>query len=224
MFNLGLNIPDNDLISQLETNSKKKFGETDIELIKQIAESGEIDMNYYSEKLISFSSVVKGMRNVTSKDYIKAIQYCSYIVSNDTQVSAYRKTFPDRVANKKADGTIRASANQYHNSELVTRILSLAQVPAHLMFMSERVEAIGKLTDLMRNADSQRVQMESADKLLSHIKPPEESKLTLDVNVRNEAVQSLDAKLTQLAQHHVSMASNGEITAHDIVDAEFVKE
>lgn len=221
MFNTPTAIEDDDLKVELRRGSKKDFTDEHLKFVDQLCTEEGFDHELFKSQMVSFTDALKGNKRAKPIDYIKAIQYCTYISMNNSQVNAYKKTFPDRVASKKTEGTVRASASIYHRTDLVQSIIKTSQVPMHLMFMSERYRAVEKLVNLMNDPDaSHRIQMESADKLLSHIKPPEESKLTLDVNVNNEAIQSLDAKLEALAGAYLDRVEKGKITAQDIVDAD----
>lgn len=210
------------VVKAIEDGSKRKLGSVDKELIQSIIDGG-IEPSYFLDKLVTFSSVMKGRKGTSTKDFIRAVQYCSYIAIGDSQISAYKKTFPDRVAKKGSEGTVSASASFYHRTDLVQSIIKMAQVPMHLIFMAEKYKAIQKLTNLMENADSERIQMESADKLLVHLKTPENSKIEIDIGFKkNETLDNLDATLTALARKHIEMIGNGH-TAKDIVDAQLIE-
>ena len=225
MFNTPTAIDDAEFRKQLKTNTKKEFGNDAMELVDAICKDGEFDGDIFKNQMIAFGDALKGNTRATPTDYVKAIQYCSYLALDKGRVTAYKKTFPDRVAKKKTDAAVRSSASIYHRTDLVQAIVKASQVPMHLMFITERYNAINKLVSLMNDPDaSHRIQMESADKLLGHIKPPEDSKLTVDLNINNDAIQSLDQKLEMLAENYMNRASQGKITAQDIVDAEFVNE
>lgn len=225
MLKTGVVLDNDELLNQLTNSTKKKFSDAEGELIEKIIETQEFDSDEFKENLITFSDVLRSNKRVLGTDYIKAVQFCSHMASGASQYSAYCKTFPDRVAKKKSDGTVRASASIYHKTELVQKILRMAQVPMHLMFMSERFKAVQVLVGLMSDADStDRIKMESADKLLHHVKAPEESKLTVDLNVKSDALSNLENAIEQLAMAQIKQVEDGMSTAHDIVDAEITGE
>lgn len=225
MINTGSKADINELSKIIAKNSKRNIGEAEIELMNALCDEGSIEPTYLKEKLVTFSGVINGMRSVTAIDYIKAVQYCSHLSMGDSQYNAYCKTYPDRVAAKACDGTVRASSNLYHKTDLVQKILAMAEVPFHLMFMEKRYRAVEKLFDLMNNAGSERIQMESADKLLGHLKAPDSSKIEIDIGIRKDsAISSLEATLTALATQQVSMIESGQYNAKNIVDAELVSE
>jgi len=221
MFATGTEVDNQELMKQLKINTKKDFTVEASELIEKVILDEDFDSDQFKESLITFSDVLRSNKSTCAIDYIKAVQFCSHMSTGATQVGAYRKTFPDRVARKRCVGTVNASASIYHKTQLVQGILNLAQIPVHLIFMAERHKAIHKLVSLMENVDAtHRIQMESADKILNHIKPPEDSKLTLDINVKNDAIENLELTINRLAEQQVDMIKKGMHTAHDIVEAE----
>lgn len=223
MLKTGTDFDGIDLAKQLKTNTKKDFSDADMELIEKVICDDDFDSDEFKESLITFSDVLRSNKRVGASEYIKAVQFCSHMSTGSSQLAAYSKTFPDRVAKKKAHGTVVASASLYHKTDLVQGILRMAQIPAHLIFMAERHKAISTLAELMSNPDStDRIKMESADKILNHIKPPEESKLTVDLNVKNDTIENLEATLERLAQIQIDMVGSGMHTAKDVVDADII--
>lgn len=224
MVNIGTNLNDVDLYRQVEKNTKKTVGKEEVALIEKICAMEDFDPDYFKEKLITFSSVAAGMKNTSTIDYIKAIQYCSYIGVGDSQVGAYTKTFPERVASKATDGTIRASAFMYHNGKMVQDIIEVSMVPMHLMFMSQRFAAVEKLAHLMVHSKNERIQMESADKILVHTKAPEKATFELELGSKaNDQLSQLNDTMNKLAQQQVDMIEKGQQSAKDVVEAKIVE-
>lgn len=223
MFNVGTSVSIDEIAAQIAKQSKRTVTDHEAMTIVAICQDESIEADYFKEKLVSFSGIINGMRGVSVIDYIKAVQYCTFIATGDTQVDAYRKTHPDRVAAKSCEGTIRASANLYHKTEIVQKIIGMTEIPLHLIFMSTKYKAVQKLAELMTTSNSDRIQMECADKLLTHLKTPETSKIEIDIGFKkNETVDSLEKTLEALAQKHVEMIGSGSYSAQDIVDAELV--
>ena len=207
---------------QMRRNTKKDFQDDDLTLVEEIVKKGEFDKEVFMERLISFSETCKGLRNVGPRQYIKAVQYCSYVVIGDTQIGAYSKTFPDRVATKSRT-SLSVSASTYHHTELVQRILSLAVVPVDLIFHHERYAAIEKLSSLMMTSKSERIQMESADKLLTHLKPKESSKVELSVSVKgSDRLEQLETALATQAAQHMILLQGQAATLRDVAEKNYV--
>lgn len=223
----NLNTVDTDSFLEVMAKSNKKLATPEVmDEIKEIVSRDDSLDGLIQDKIISFSSVMKSGR-YKSVDYIRAVQFCSYTAIGDSQIDAYRKTFPDRVAKKKSDSTIQSSASIYASGELVQKIMSQSMVPAHIMFNSERFKAISILSDLMVNSDNERIRMESADKMLGHIAPPKEAKLEIDVTTHHDGIDELNSALTRLANQQKEMLDGGHtdiksIAESKIVDAEVI--
>jgi len=121
-------------------------------------------------------------------DYISAVKYVSYKLRGDTNMAAYTKTFPDRVARFRAEGKKDYSpwVTAYGKSKLVNEILSRSMIPTHVLNADIYQKAINIQANLMVTAKSEKVKTDAANSLLNHLKPPETSKLEIDMNVKQE--------------------------------------
>jgi len=172
-------------------------------------------------RIVSYSSILKSGRYKV-EDYVKAIHFCSLVGIGCNRTDAYRKTFPDRVVRKNTASTIQSSASIYASGELVQKIMAQSMIPAHYMFQAERIKAIGVLADLMINAGSEKVQMESADKLLNHIEPPKEAKLEIDVKHSNDGIEDLNNALNKLAMKQKEMLDTNRIGLKEIAEGSII--
>jgi len=203
--------------------SKRLANDDVFNLIDDIVDRDDNLDGHLQDKIISFSSVMK-MGRYKSTDYVRAVQFCSYLAIGDTQIDAYRKTFPDRAA-KKSKESQQSGASIYASGDLVQKIMTQSMVPAHIMFNSERFEAISVLKGLMTSSTNERIKMESADKILTHIKPPDESKLTIDIGLKeDDSIQELNEALTKLAVKEKEMMGNGILTLKDVASKRIVGE
>ena len=210
---------DKEFYDQLEYVDKR-FGEGPtkkaIETIMEYHEAPE----EYAEQLITFSNVLKGGK-YKLEGYIKAVQYVSYRQMNLSMVDSYRRTYPDRCfrnGKPKPKGTVDALSSIYDKTQLVQGILSQMQIPLHIMMVAERVKAANVLANLMMNASSERIQMESADKLLNHIKTPESVKIELDLGSKtDDTIKELNDKLESLANYAQGKIMNGTITPVEVL-------
>ncbi len=175
----------------------------------------------FAEQLVTFSSVLKNGR-YKAEGYIKAVQYASYRQMNFSMTKSYRMTFPDRCFRDgapKPTGTVEALSSIYDKTAIVQGILSQMQIPLHIMMMSERVRAANVLAHLMLHAENERVQMESADKLLNHINVPETMKVELDVGFKaDETLVSLNDKLDALANYAQAKIMSKGLTPLEVLE------
>lgn len=146
--------------------------------------------DHFRENLIGFSSVLKEGK-FKLLDYINATRYVCYKSMGDTNALAYAKTFPDRyqalVDKNMTSKEISAYVSSYSKSKLVTMLLEQVLVPMHIMYDDYRHQAIKQLMELTLHASSEKVQSDSADRLLTHLKPPEQVKLRLELDNNDKA-------------------------------------
>ena len=214
-----------EVLDQMEMIDKRFGEEPHKNAIKMIMEHHDAPEEF-AEQLVTFSSVLKNGR-YKAESYIKAVQYASYRQMNLSMTDAYKRTFPDRCFRKhdqkepKPRGTIEALASIYDKTAIVQGILTQMQIPLHIMMMSERVRAANVLAYLMVNAENERIQMESADKLLNHINVPETMKVEMDVGFKaDETLQQLNEKLGQIADIAQSKIKQGLATPVEIIEHE----
>ena len=109
-------------------------------------------MELFKENLLSYASVlVEGRFKMTN--YINAIKYVSFKLLGSTNISAYTKTFPDKVAGFKARGVtdkdISSYVSAYHKSKLVNLIMEQTLIPVHVLNAPLYQQAINTQASLM---------------------------------------------------------------------------
>lgn len=138
----------------------------------------------FKDNMISFHEVLNEGR-FTLDEYLNAIKYCSHKLAGLSNIDAYTKTFPERhkalTAAGKSSKDISSYVAAYNKTKLVTKILEQAYIPLWLVNQGIAQNAINHLAHLMMNAKSEKVQQDAAASLLSHLSPPKEAKVTLDV-------------------------------------------
>lgn len=199
----------------------KRFGEDAtkqaISLIKETHEAPE----EFMERLVTFGNVLKAGR-YKATDYVKAVQYTTYRSMDMTMKDAFMQTYPERCyrgGERKPEGTIDALASLYDKTKLVQSILAQMQIPLHIMMMNERVRAANVLAHLMVNSDSEKIQMESADKFLNHVAVPETMKIEMDIGIKtDDTIAELNETLNKLADMAQNKISQGAITPTELVE------
>lgn len=171
------------------------------------------------DNAITFSWVLQDGR-YKFEYYLEVITFCSYKLIGDTNKDAWRKTFPDRYSKLLKEGKtekdIASHISGFANRKLITDILAQALVPAHLLNAHHYQEGINKLVNLMRTAGSERIQMESASKLLDALKPPEVKKIELDVSAQStDLIEALRHETARLAATQKRLIEDGIYTAKD---------
>ena len=123
---------------------------------------------------------------------------------------------------------LASAASRYRKSPTVIKILAQSEVPLYLMFQGYRYKAVEVLADRMMNAKYDRDKINAADKLLLHLKPPEEVKieLGLDTKVNDIVTQYREAIMGMVKSQKDLIAKGGDVKAianAPVIEAEIVE-
>lgn len=192
------------------------------ELIDQINTTlADPDMyETYRDNLLSYTKVMAdGRFKVT--DYVSAVKYVSHKVMGATNIEAYTKTFPDKyqrfVNNGVQPKDIASYVTAYNKSKLVNLIMEQTLVPAWVLNQDLYQKALNKQAELMMTARSEKVQSDAAAHLMNALKPPEASKIELDVNIKEDSsIAALRASTLELARQQRLMVQAGAMNAQQI--------
>jgi len=186
------------------------------EIIASIADKGYMDVEEIESRIVDTGSAMTGGK-YSVKEYMRAMEFTSYRLGGDSQVASYKKTFPDRILGK-TDGAVMGKASIYANGKLPIQLLSMSQVPLDLLYMRETHKSIRKLSELVEFGETERIQMESADKLLTHIAPNKTIKIEHDVaDSTAEALSSLSDSLNSIADMAMTKLNSGSIDAKTLI-------
>lgn len=179
------------------------------------------------ENLVGYNHILSDGK-YTVDDYINAVMYVSYKMAGMTNIEAFSKTFPDKMARYAAMGkginAINSFVAAYNKTKLVTNILGQAMVPVHILNMDLFQEAINKEAHLMRNAKSEKVQHEAAKALMDILQPPQETKIKLDIGVGQSSIMDDLARATQdLLDQQMSAIRSGRMTAKQIAESKIIE-
>ncbi|MCK5613300.1 hypothetical protein KAR91_66125 [Candidatus Pacearchaeota archaeon] len=156
------------------------------------------------------------------KEYVNAIKFCAYLESEDGCLyQAYKKArcnddFVKERENDPVDSTgynaIIAASSRYRKNPLVKKILTQADMPLYLMFQGARYKAVALLAREMEDAAYSKDRINAADKLLSHVKPPENMDIELTIGPSAEAISiqdNLSAQLALMAANQKKLLASG---------------
>jgi len=149
------------------------------------------------------------------EQYTTAVKYVSLKQMGHTNQSAYSIALAERYQEMVAKGydEKRQSSHiaAYHKGALVQKILAQSTIPLWMLYQDEQHKAIGVLVRLMTDPNvSYKVQSDSADKLLNHIKRPETAKVELDITTRQiDGMGELQRMMEELAQRQLRALHNG---------------
>ena len=216
-------------LEQLQKTFPKKknsIGEKTVELINATLTDPEFNGTDLIQTLHTFENVMYN-NSAAMEEYVNAVRFCAYLETNgDNITDAFKKTFYyrdfvkngiDKPSNSPEYSSITAAASRYRKNKLVVDILAMADVPLYLLFQGHRYKAVEVLASEMMTAPLSKDRIAAAEKLLTHVKPPENSKLELNIGLNSNAMDmasSLNEQLIQLATQQKALLEQG----HNIKD------
>lgn len=200
------------------------------ELIDQINTTlSDPDMyEAYRDNLLSYTRVMSdGRFKIT--DYISAVKYVSHKLMGCTNIDAYSKTFPDKIARFTAQGVapkdIASYVTAYNKSKLVNLIMEQTLIPSYVLNQDLYQKALNVQAELMINAKSEKVRSDAANSLLTHLKMPETQKVELEIGVKEDsAIAALRATTMELARQQRMMLEAGAMNAQEVAHSRLVIE
>ena len=157
------------------------------------------------QNLIGYTSVLQQGKFKLSS-YISAVRYCTYKSMGDTNILAYKKTFPDRYTD-------------WENAQL-----PMIAIPTSILNQDVFQEAINVQRSLMLDPKvSPMVRCQSAKALMDCLKPEEVKQMELSVSVKeSDTVEELRKTTNELAKAQLKALQNGaDLTA--LLNAEIVE-
>lgn len=181
----------------------------------------------YRENLLSYTRVmVDGKFKVSN--YIEAVKYVSHKLMGCTNIDAYSRTFPDKMARFAAQGVsskdIASYVTAYNKSKLVNLIMEQTLVPMWVLNQDLYQRALNVQAELMVSANSEKVRSDAANSLLTHLKQPETQKVELNVGMKEDnSISALrEATLALVAQQKQALLA-GAMTAQDVAHTKVIE-
>ena len=180
----------------------------------------------FRENLLGYSSVLQDP-NVRLPTYVDAVRYVSFQLMGDSNQTAWIKTFPDRYQRLrdmgKDDGFIRATVACYNRNKVVNKIREQSLIPAYIANYDMYQEALNEQRKLMLNAKSEKVRSDAAKCILEQLKLPETTKVSLDVNVKeDDSIRELRETTLELVKAQKLAIESGTMDAKRIAEAKII--
>lgn len=175
---------------------------------------------------ISYSAVMKEGKFKT-EDYIHAVAYVSFKLMGYSNEEAYARALPQRYAILKSAGKsqkdISAYVSAFHKGKMVNLIMEQSLVPTWVLNQDLHQKALNRLADLMVNAQSEKVQAESAIGLLSALAKPKDTNFQINVgNTENSGLKELKDMMGALAVQQQEIIKNGQMKTIDVAGARLI--
>ena len=209
----------------LPVKVKKSVNQSLIDQINKTLSEPEM-YEAYRDNLLSYTKVMaEGKFKVSN--YIEAVKYVSHKLMGCTNIDAYSKTFPDKMARFAAQGVlpkdIASYVTAYNKSKLVNLILEQTLVPAWVLNQDMYQKALNVQAELMMTANSEKVRSDAANSLLTHLKQPETQKVELDIGLKDDkTINSLKSTMAELVAQQKVMMQSGAMNAQEVAHSRLV--
>jgi len=180
------------------------------------------EARYIRENFVSFSQVLQEGRFKVG-DYVRAVMYVSHKVMGKTNLDSYKSTFPERyqkmVDEGKPQKDIASIVTAYNKGMLVNKVMERAIVPSWILNQDMFQDAINTQHSIMMDLNvSDKVRVEAANSLLTHLKKPENNKAEVKIDIAlNDGMQALENQLNMLASEQLRQIEHDpNVSAADV--------
>lgn len=176
---------------------------------------------------VSYMSVLQDGR-YKIQDYLNAVTFVSHKLMNKSNDEAYRATHPDRYQRLLDRGAspkdIAAYVAVYARGELVNKVLRQAMTPFWVLNQDVYQRAINTQADLMMNAQSEKVRVDAANSLLTHLKPPEPKEVNVNIGAQKESGMAVMLEnLAKIAEQAHQAITGGAMTTRELAQTKLLE-
>lgn len=179
------------------------------------------EARYIRENFISFSQVLSEGRFKLG-DYVRAVMYVSHKVMGKSNLDSYKATFPDRYKQMVADGRsgkdIASYVAAYNKGKLVNLVYERAMIPTWVLNQDMFQSALNTQYEIMNDVSvSDKVRVEAANSILTHLKKPESNKAELKVEIGlNDGMKALEQRLSEMAEMQMKTIEGKAMSVEDV--------
>lgn len=210
----------NEVQDSLPAGQKGHITQDMVDQLNNLSKDPE-EARYIRENFISFSQVLSEGRFKLG-DYVRAVMYVSHKVMGKSNLEAYKSTFPDRHAQMVADGRqpkdIASYVAAYNKGKLVNLVYERAAIPTWVLNQDMFQSALNVNYEIMNDVSvSDKVRVEAANSILTHLKRPETNKAELKVEIgMNDGMKALEARLSEMAETQMKVIEGDGMTVQEV--------
>lgn len=173
------------------------------------------------ENFISFAKVLQEGRFKLG-DYVRAVMYVSHKIMDKSNLDAYKATFPERHAKMVAEGRqpkdIASYVAAYNKGKLVNLVYERSMIPTWVLNQDIFQSAINTQYTIMSDESvSDKVRVEAANSLLTHLKKPETNKAELKIDIgMNDGMKALEQRLSEMAQTQMKVIEGRAMSVEEV--------
>lgn len=206
-------------LCDLFPQKKRTINQKTVDIINSAASDPEFDGASLMDTMVTYQNVMFKNKG-TIENYLNAIRFCSLIEAGDDNiVETYKKVFymRDFVKERKDLPTdsvgykeLTSAASKYRRSPMVIDILTQADVPLYLMMQGDRVAMAALLVREANTAPLAKDRIAAADKFLTHVKPPENIQIEMDIGVKeSNIIEDYEKVMAQMVAKQKELVESG---------------
>ena len=180
----------------------------------------------YRENLLGYAHVLQNGR-FKMINYVSAVKYVSYKLMGKGNKDAFKLVFPEKMQKWAIEGV--ESKDQasyitaYNGSKLVNLVYSQSLIPLHVLNRDNYQRAINAQITLMMTAKSEMARVQAANSVMTHLKPPENTQIDINVTTESDsAIDALTASTQQLIAQQKIMLQAGLINAQELAGQKLI--
>lgn len=179
------------------------------------------EARYIRENFINFSKVLQEGKFKLG-DYVRAVMYVTHKVMGKSNLEAYKAALPDRYAAMVADGKpskdISSIVSAYNKGKLVNLVMEQAMIPTWILNQDMFQQALNVQYEIMNDTTvADRVRVEAANSLLTHLKKPEVNKAELKVDIAmSDGMTQLEQQISKMASMQKNLIEGKAATAQEV--------
>lgn len=209
---------------ELINNRRLKFGKDEKDLISRLC-ADDFNEDDFVDSLIAFEDIGRTSRSSTEQ-YIKAIQFTTYVVAGMSYTDAFKRTHPDRAMKASGPEHITSYASIYANGKLVKEIMQRMTLHNAMLFKDKEFKARKELFNIGMDESQNGKTRTEALKVFLDNQYREQKDAGLEVNVNlggSSAVEDINAALTRLAERQKDAISNGYMDLKEVAESKLIE-
>ncbi len=189
----------------------------------------------YRENFVSYSSILDDGK-YKIEDYLNAVKYASFKLMGYTNRDSYKMTFPGRFKRLMDkyealgfdpkfiwDYKISPHVVSYNKNGLLNKIMEQSMIPTHVLNQDMYQDALNTQAVLMKTAKSEMVRATAANSILTQLKPPEVSRMEIDVSIKeSDAIKDLRQLTQDFSIAQQKAIASGATTSHEIAESKII--
>jgi len=205
-------------------NRRLPFKEREKDLITKICQE-DFSEDEFVDSLIAFEDIGRTSRSSTEQ-YIKAVQFTSYVIMGDTYTQAFKKTHPERALKASSDEHITSYASIYANGKLVKEIMQRMTLHNSMLFKDKEFKARKELFNIgMDDTQSGKSRVEALKVFLDNqYREQKDAGININLNAGNgSAIDDINQALTKLATRQQTAIEAGYMDLKEVAESRIIE-